>query len=105
MVIIDDGYIEDSNSYVHPVAQKRSDILRQLSSASMRLVDENIIPRGFIRVSDEMIFDKIKQRCLELMQKYPDKKTIFENYLIKQEEENNALENDIICSTMVIKPE
>lgn len=103
MVIIDDGYIEDSNSYAHPVAQKRSDILRQISSAGMRLVDENIIPRDFIRVSDEMIFDKIKQRCLELMQKHPDKKTIFENYLIKQEEENNALENDIVCSTMVVK--
>ncbi len=42
IIIIDDGYIEDSASFFHSVVQKKSDILKQISQAGMHLIDETI---------------------------------------------------------------
>ena len=52
---------------------------------------------------NDYIFDNLKQRCNELIYKYPDKEKLFENYIKKQQIENDVLENKVICSTMVIK--
>ena len=43
----------------------------------MQIVDEIIIDRADIRDSDNYIFDKLKKRCLELIDKHPDKQQLF----------------------------
>lgn len=102
IIIVDDGYIENHSRYRHPLIQKRATLLRQIDDSGMRVIDETILDQQAIKDSDEYIFQKIEQRCRELIQRHPDKKAVFENYIRKQIEENDVLENRIVCSIMVI---
>jgi SAM-dependent methyltransferase len=101
--IIDDGYIDNNSNYTNPLIQKREIIIEQIHSAGMQLAEEEIIGKDDIKDSDDYIFDNLKKRCFELIEKYPEKKKLFTDYIDKQEEENDILENKVICSTMVIK--
>jgi cyclopropane fatty-acyl-phospholipid synthase-like methyltransferase len=101
LIIIDDGYIDDGSEYSHPLMEKRSVLLKQISDAGMKLIDEIIINKDEIKKSDEYIYRNIKRRCQELIEKHPDKRNLFVDYIKKQEEENEALETKVICSTML----
>ncbi|HRI45657.1 MAG TPA: class I SAM-dependent methyltransferase [Ignavibacteriaceae bacterium] len=101
--IIDDGYIDDNSNYSHPLIQKKEEIKNQIDLANMKLIDNVILNRNEIVESDDDIFGKLKKRCNELIEKHPDKKELFLDYIKKQEEENDVLENRVVCSTMVIK--
>ena len=103
IIIIDDGYVENAGEYTHPLMLSKEAILQQIDASGMQLVDEVIIGREDIRDSDNYIFDKLKKRCHELIDKHPDKQQLFYDYIKKQEEENEVLENKVICSTMVIR--
>jgi hypothetical protein len=82
---------------------KRDTIDQQIKASEMQLIDEQIIAKEGIKSSNKFIFEKLKIRCLELISKYPDKHQLFENYIKKQNEENEILENEVVCSTFVIK--
>ena len=43
------------------------------------------------------------RRCWELMEQYPEKKTLFEDYTKKQEEEVDVLVHKTVCATMILK--
>jgi cyclopropane fatty-acyl-phospholipid synthase-like methyltransferase len=101
--IIDDGYIDDESNYSHPLMLKKSDILTQIDKAGMELVENDIMRSDDIKNSDDSIFENLKKRCYELIDKYPDKQNIFLSYIKKQEIENDVLENKVIGTTMVIK--
>lgn len=103
IIILDDGYIENDSEYSHPLIYKRVEVLRQVESTGMKIVDEKIAGKESIKESDDYIFDFIKMRCEELIEKYPEKQHIFTNYIKKQQKENDVLENKKICSTMIIK--
>lgn len=103
IIIVDDGYIPSESDYTHPQILRKDAVLKQIGDAGMRLIDEIIIQQEDIKSSDDYIFSKIENRCKELIRKYPDKKKLFEGYIEKQQEENDALENRIVCSTMIIK--
>lgn len=102
LIIIDGGYIDDGSNYSHPLMEKRSVILKQISDVGMKLIDEVIINQDEMKESDDYIFENIKRRCQELIEKHPDKSSLFINYIKKQEEENEVLETKVICSTMLI---
>ncbi len=101
--IIDETYIEDGNEYTHPQILNKKTILQQIRQAKMNLIDEIIIPNESIKPSNDFIYQRIKLRCEELIIKNPDKQNIFKSYLETQEEENDVLENRVVCSTMVIQ--
>ena len=101
--IIDDGYIDDNSNFCHPLMLKKSSILQQIEEAGMELVESNISDSEDIKDSDEQIFESLKKRCHELIEKHPDKRTLFLDYIQKQKIENDVLENKIIGATMVIK--
>jgi hypothetical protein len=82
---------------------KKQEILQQIRIAGMKLIEDDIVKSDSIKESDDFIFDNLKKRCMELINQYPEKKYLFENYIKNQEEENDVLENKVICSTMVIK--
>jgi ubiquinone/menaquinone biosynthesis C-methylase UbiE len=103
VLIIDDGYIENNSDFTHPLIQKQETTIQQIHSAGMQLIEEVIIGKDDIKDSDDYIFDNLKKRCFELTAMYPEKKKLFMDYIQKQEEENDVLENKVICSTMVIK--
>ena len=101
--IIDDGYIENHSDYSHPLIFKKTTIIQQINSAGMQLIEDEIIQKDDIKDSDDYIFENLKKRCNELIGKYPEKKELFTKYIKNQEEENDVLENKVICSTLVIK--
>ncbi len=103
IIIIDDGYIEDNSDYVHPLMLKKQDLLHQISSAGMKLIEDDRFRGSSIKESDDYIFKKLKNRCIELIDKHPDKKDLFDNYIKKQEIENYVLENKVVCTILVIK--
>lgn len=101
--IIDDGYIEKTSDYNHPLILKKERLYKQIESSGMKLIDEVIIPGNSIKDSNNFVFVNLERRCKELIIKFPYKKHLFENYIKKQKEENYILENLVTCSTMVIK--
>ncbi len=101
--IIDDGYINDDSDFNHPIMLKKSNIFQQIEKARMYVVENDIMDREDIKDSDDYIFDKLNKRCNELIEKFPDKQTLFLNYIKKQEVENDVLENKVIGTTLVIK--
>ncbi|MBU0518333.1 class I SAM-dependent methyltransferase [bacterium] len=103
MIIIDDSYIEDDSDYTHPLIQKKESILQQINETGMLLVDEVTIPKEEIKSSDDYIFTHLRRRCIELIDKHPNKRQLFNNYIKKQEEENDILETKVVSSTFVIK--
>ena len=102
IIIMDDGYIENDSKFTHPLMQKQAAIFAQIQSAGMELIGEVIADKNKIKESDNFIIENLEKRCLELVDKYPQKRGLFLDYIRKQYEENDILENDVICSTMVI---
>lgn len=101
-IIIDDGYIDDDQDF-DSKAIKKKDLADQITAAKMKLLDE-IIPNNATQISEEhnIEYNYVVKRCHELIEQYPDKKTLFDNYIKNQETEYENLEQNLICSTMII---
>lgn len=99
VVVINDAYIEDSSTFEHSAVLPYREILNQIGQAEMELIDE--CTEGANAYTEE--FENLQRRCRELMAKYPDKTTLFEDFIRAQSEEYDVLENEIIGSVMVIK--
>jgi ribosomal protein S18 acetylase RimI-like enzyme/SAM-dependent methyltransferase len=102
LIFIDDCYVADESAYTHPIAQKRADILQQAEAASMKILDELPIAPELVSNANDIIYKKLKARCLELMDLYPDKRSLFESYLQEQEAENKALERELVGVVLVL---
>jgi hypothetical protein len=68
----------------------------------MQILGSAIMERDAIAEADRVIYSSIARRCHELIKRYPERKMLFVDYLKMQEEENDVLENRIVCATMVI---
>jgi len=68
----------------------------------MQLLEDDIIQRDAIKYSDDNILEKPKRRCQELIDRHPGQLQLFINYIQKQIEENDVLENKIIGTTLMI---
>jgi len=104
IIIIDDGYIEDENSFKHDQVFSKSDLKKQISDAVMQLLDE-VDVSGDKNVTEnyDTEYNNLLKRCQELIAKYPDKAEIFINYCDQQKKEYENMKTEIKCSTMVIK--
>ena len=105
LVILEDGYIEDDSSFTHPSVAKRAAVLKDIESCQMELVGEVVAsPDDLEQINAEM-FETVKRRCEELIEKHPDQRRLFEEYIEEQVAEIDVLETKIVCSTMVIRPQ
>lgn len=104
IIIIDDGYIEDDSTFNHPLVEKKKDILLQIKNLGIELIEE-VKGNQTEQMNEE--YDKqyefIVKRCGELINKYPDKAALFQNYISKQNEEYDILKNEVVSATMVFK--
>ena len=104
IVIIDDGYTEDNCTKNYPNILKKSELIRQINNAEMELVDTvtvNEIPD--INENYENEFKNLENRCLELIEKYPNHKELFIKYIKEQKEEYRILSEEIIPAILVIR--
>ncbi len=103
IIILDDGYIEENKDFNHVKTGTKKDLISQINTADMEIIKEYLGDEISDKSEYEKEYHDIKRRCLELMVKYPNKKELFEGYIRKQEEEYHNLEEEITCSTMLIK--
>ena len=103
IIIINDAYIEDSSAFQHPAVLHHKELLRQIVQAGMELIDVNTSEETDNSAEYAKQFENIQKRCRELIAKYPEKTSIFDNYIQTQVYEYDALENKMIGSIFVIK--
>ncbi len=105
LIILADGYIEDSSSYTHPMMVKKQELLRQVKEAGMRMIDE-IFPEKAEEIEESYNNElkHIRRRCRELMKKHPQKGRLFQNYMQREKKEYAVLQRkDVFCPVMVFK--
>jgi cyclopropane fatty-acyl-phospholipid synthase-like methyltransferase len=104
IIIIDDGYIEDESAFSHQQVYRKSEIQKQINEAGMVLAEEVVDDANDTVANNyDREYYNLAKRCQELMDKHPDKASIFLNYKNIQKIEYNNLKREITCSTMVIK--
>lgn len=101
IVVINDAYLDDTSTFRHPAVFPRRELLEQIERAEMGLIDEHTDVANNEEYSAQ--FEHIQNRCNELIAKHPEKSALFENYVRNQVDEYNAMENEMICSMMVLK--
>ena len=102
IIIINDAYIEDSSTFQHPAILPKKELLKQIKQTGMELIDESIDKYSeSADPSKEM--ENIAIRCKELKTRYPEKASLFENYIQTQVNEYDILENKVDSSIMVVK--
>jgi SAM-dependent methyltransferase len=102
-IVIDDGYLPDGSCYSLPHVLKRGCMLEQIAAAGMRLAEEVIFGHDEMVEMDEAIFRDLEKRCRELMALHPDKSELFADYIRRQVQENDVLENQVVCAVLAIR--
>ncbi|HNR40179.1 MAG TPA: class I SAM-dependent methyltransferase [Acidobacteriota bacterium] len=103
LIVLDDGYLPDDSPHRHPLVVRRSELLGEIESAGMRLVEEVVVGAEAMQAMDEVMFRGVERRCRELIARHPDKRDLFEGYIRRQVEENDWLESRIVCAVMAIR--
>jgi len=103
-VLFDDGYLLENDSSSPHDYPNREQALQQIDAAGYDIIDELIYPSDVMAESNQDIFDAIQQRAVELEKKAPDQQQLLRDYLAAQKIENNALENELVCVTWLLKP-
>jgi len=102
IIIIEDAYIDDTSTFQHPSILPRKELLKQFGQAGMELIDESVGQYSeWMDSTKEM--ENMLIRCNELRTKYPEKSSLFENYIQNQASEYDVLENEMTGSIMVLK--
>jgi hypothetical protein len=102
LIILDDGYINDEHADEPASAMTKGALLDQIERAGMILLQE--YHGQSVSNSQQFAVElaHIQKRCTELGIQYPAQKQLFDDYIKKQQQEYDHLENDIICATMVL---
>ena len=104
IIIINDAYVENGCFKEYPGILRKSELIKQVKSAEMELTDE--ISGDEMPGLDndyETQFKNLQKRCTELIEKYPNDKELFVNYIEKQKEEYEKLSGEITPAILVIK--
>jgi len=104
LIIIDDAYIKNGCNSDYPNVLQKDNLLKQLDKAGMELIE--MITINEISGIDEKYdkdFKNLQKRCMELVEKYPEDKKLFLDYIERQIREYEILSNEIIPTIFVIK--
>ena len=102
IIVLDDGYIKDNCECDNGFMKRRSDIMGDIDDSGMEIKREYIWNQKDYSLKHEKEYQFIEKRCNELIELHPEKRNMFENYIKKQKEEYNVIENDMICSAMIV---
>ena len=102
IIIIEEGYIDETSEFQHPSYSSKKALLSQFEKAGMELIDEIECKYGEISDTEKEMEDLTK-RCKQLKAKYPEKSSLFDNFMENQASEFDALKNEMEGSIMVLK--
>jgi len=105
IIIIGDAYVEDNCTTDYPNVLQKTDILKQVSNAEMKIVEiittNEIIPK--LAEEYEIEIKDMVNRCNELIEKHPEDKNVFLDYLETQKKLSWKLLNEVTQAILVIK--
>ncbi len=99
-VLLDDGYARSQSEKPYLTKEKWLEVIRQ--SGFELVADQSVSDAELSSVLDEQM-ECLARRTSELMDSYPEKAGLFEQYLKSQMSECAELENDILGVTMLLK--
>ncbi|MDR2036709.1 MAG: class I SAM-dependent methyltransferase [Bacteroidales bacterium] len=102
IIVIEEAYIDDLSTFQHPPLVTRKQLLEQFGQAGMELIDETVGKHSEFADSVKDM-ENIVKRCNELKVKYPERSSLFENYIQNQASEYDVLENKVGGSIMILK--
>jgi len=83
----------------------RAEILAGFASAGGRLKREWRMPRAEMQAMNERNNEHIRRRAAELGARFPEQAGIFADYVRRQEEECDILENRVQCAQWLVQVE
>ena len=102
IIIIDEAYIDDESDFSHPLILKKAEMLSQIDAAGMQVTEIQQSTYDEYVEADDIIISNLEKRCHELMQKNPDKRKLFEDYIKKQHVESDVNASKAVCASMLI---
>jgi cyclopropane fatty-acyl-phospholipid synthase-like methyltransferase len=102
-IILDECYTPDNSSFVYDKCGSRNQFYGFIKAGGYSVVEEMIIGMEYMQEQNRIIFDAIKRRANDLIAQHPEKSQLFSEYLIEQETENNALENELFCGIWLLQ--
>ncbi len=102
-VLLDDGFLPDKSALNYNRCHRESEFYEHIKSARFFITKEIIFNEQQINSSDMVIFDGIVKRSKELMNKYPEKKELFQEYIKNQEFENYMHEKELVTGIWLLQ--
>ena len=104
IIIVDDAYTDDDCIKDYPNILRKSELIKQINNAGMELIDELVVHDEIPAIDDEYEkqFKDLQKRCMELVEKHPEDKEMFFDYVERQREEYNILSSEITPALLVI---
>jgi ubiquinone/menaquinone biosynthesis C-methylase UbiE len=102
-IIIDDGWITDESTSDDNRYLRKSAFYGQIAKSGFEIIEENIFKQEFIDGANDAIFAMIKKRALELIEKEPGNRAIFEYYIEAQQHENQMMATELVCALWILK--
>jgi 2-polyprenyl-3-methyl-5-hydroxy-6-metoxy-1,4-benzoquinol methylase len=103
LIILDDDYLLESNNQKNDKYLTKLDFFDTIVKNNFDCKSEYKMSQQIMNELDNDILEKIVQRSTELIEKFPDKRQLFEDYISAQKVENDILENQLQCSIFVLK--
>jgi SAM-dependent methyltransferase len=79
------------------------ELVKKVDKSDLKIIDKILWPTDKIKAIniENNIF--INKRIDELKKTYPEKTNVFEQYISNQKDECKLIENELICSTLILK--
>lgn len=103
LIIIDDAYIAEDSEFRHPLILPYLEMKRQVKNAGFQIVENLSLTEEEVVESEEPLFEPLKKRCLELAAQYPEKQSLFLDYIKQQEIEGDVNARHAVCTTLALK--
>jgi cyclopropane fatty-acyl-phospholipid synthase-like methyltransferase len=102
-IIIDDGWIPDDSIAGYDRCLKKSEFYHQIETAGFEILEEKPFETNLINTANDEIWDAMKKRIDQLIEKEPQKRSVFEQYLEAQQHEIKMMATEIVCALWVLK--
>lgn len=85
------------------VVNSKSSLNSSLYNIGLKVIDEKETERSKISATNKFNLEKIRRRSNELKKKYPSQKKLFSDYIKSQELESHLIENNLICTNLLLQ--
>lgn len=86
-----------------PTGPTECSIRRAVRGAGLDVAGEMRLDPGWVRSQNRANTERIRRRAVELGRLHPDKGPWFDDYVRRQEEESRRLEEDLVCSLLLLE--